>query len=137
MNAFNNDLFQDLIDLMNDTARDERVAALVITGTGKFCSSGADLKNSQLLFQQPPNEHQTHLAPPRRFMLTLLEYPKIIAAAVNGPAVGIACIMLLHFYLVHCRPNATFWAPLTRLALVPELCSSVTFRETMGSLQSH
>jgi enoyl-CoA hydratase/carnithine racemase len=39
---------------------------------------------------------------------------------------------LLHCDLVHCTPSATFWAPFTRLALVPELCSSVTFRETIG-----
>ena len=58
--------------------------------------------------------------------------PKILAAAVNGPAVGIAVTLLMHCDLVHCTSNATFWAPFTRLALVPELCSSVTFRETMG-----
>lgn len=65
-------------------------------------------------------------------MLALLSYPKLLCAAVNGPAVGIGTTLLLHCDLVFASPNTTLWAPFTRLALVPELCSSVTFQRTMG-----
>jgi peroxisomal 3,2-trans-enoyl-CoA isomerase len=65
-------------------------------------------------------------------MLSLIRFPKIFAAAVNGPAVGIAVTLLMHCDLVHCSNTATLWAPFTRLALVPELCSSATFIESHG-----
>jgi enoyl-CoA hydratase/carnithine racemase len=50
-------------------------------------------------------------------MMTLLSFPKIIAAAVNGPAIGIGVTLLFHCDLCYCTSNATFWIPFTRLAL--------------------
>jgi len=65
-------------------------------------------------------------------MMQLLSFPKLICAAINGPAVGIGVTLLLHCDICHCTPNATFWTPFTRIALVPEFCSSETMVETMG-----
>jgi enoyl-CoA hydratase/carnithine racemase len=135
MNAFNDDLYEDLIELMKETAADDRIAALVLTGTGKYFSSGADLKNG--MFTPESGGRRTLDKPAGRFMMAMITYPKLIAAAVNGPAVGIGVTLLMHCDLIHCSPTATFWAPFTRLALVPELCSSVTFRETMGQSKSN
>jgi enoyl-CoA hydratase/carnithine racemase len=50
-------------------------------------------------------------------MMTILSFPKIIAAAVNGPAIGIGVTLLFHCDLCYCTSNATFWIPFTRLAL--------------------
>jgi peroxisomal 3,2-trans-enoyl-CoA isomerase len=130
MNAFNDDMYEDLIDLMNATIEDDSIAAIVLTGTGEYFSSGADLKNGN--FHPEAGGRRTLQKPAGRFMMALIAYPKIIAAAVQGPAVGIAVTLLMHCDLVHASKVATFWAPFTRLALVPELCSSVTFRESMG-----
>jgi len=67
-----------------------------------------------------------------RFMMALLAFEKVFVAAVNGPAVGIGVTLLMHCDLVYCTGNATFWVPFTRIALVPEFCSSMTFVEAMG-----
>ena len=115
---------------MDLVANEPSLSAIVLTGTGPYFSSGADLKNGT--FEASPSGRQTRNLPGGRFMLALIQFPKILAAAVNGPAVGIACTLLLHCDLVHCSPTATFWAPFTRLALVPELCSSTTFIESHG-----
>lgn len=130
MNAFNDDMYEDLIDLMNGTIKDDSIAAIVLTGTGSYFSSGADLTNGN--FRPETGGRRTLEKPAGCFMMSLIGYPKIIAAAVQGPAVGIAVTLLMHCDLVHASKDATFWAPFTRLALVPELCSSVTFRESMG-----
>jgi enoyl-CoA hydratase/carnithine racemase len=106
------------------------LSAIVLTGMGKYFSSGADLKNPN--FDPESEGRETLMKPAGRFMMSLLSFPKIFAVAVNGPAVGIAVTMLMHADLVHCSDTATFWAPFTRLALVPELCSSVTFLESHG-----
>jgi len=115
---------------MEVVKNDPSLSAIVLTGTGPYFSSGADLKNGT--FESNPNGRHTRNLPAGRFMLALIDFPKILAAAVNGPAVGIACTLLLHCDLVHCSETATLWAPFTRLALVPELCSSTTFLETHG-----
>jgi enoyl-CoA hydratase/carnithine racemase len=130
MNAFNDDLYEDLIDIMSSAASDDSVAAMVLAGTGPYFSSGADLKGSH--FEPEPGGRRTLQKPAGRFMMALIGFPKVLAAAVHGPAVGIGATLLMHCDLVHFSPRATVWAPFTRLALVPELCSSVTFRESMG-----
>ena len=129
-NAFHDDLYLDLVDLLQEVADDSSIHALVLTGNGEFFSSGADVKGTS--FQPRPEGRNTLQLPAGRFMMALIRFPKVLVAAVQGPAVGIAVTLLLHCDLVLCTPNATFWAPFTRLALVPELCSSVTFAERMG-----
>jgi Delta3-Delta2-enoyl-CoA isomerase len=129
-NAINDEVYDDLIAALKLAASDDSLSAVVLTGSGDFFSSGADLRGGT--FSPEPGGRRTVQKPAGRFMLEVIAFPKLLAAAVNGPAVGIAVTLLMHCDLVHCTSNATFWAPFTRLALVPELCSSVTFRETMG-----
>lgn len=129
-NAIDDEVYDDLVDVLQRAASDDSLSAIVLTGSGDFFSSGADLRGGN--FSPEPGGRRTAQKPAGRFMLEIITFPKILAAAVNGPAVGIAVTLLMHCDLVHCASSATFWAPFTRLALVPELCSSVTFRETMG-----
>ena len=129
-NAINDQVYEDLIGILQQSKRDASVAAVVLTGSGDFFSSGADLKGGH--FAPEPGGRRTRHKPSGRCLLEILSFPKLLAAAVNGPAVGIAVTLLMHCDLVHCTPQATFWAPFARLALVPELCSSVTFLHTMG-----
>jgi enoyl-CoA hydratase/carnithine racemase len=136
-NAFNDDMYLDLLDLLHETSLDASIACIVLTGTGSYFSSGADLKsfkqNSNTSNEEESRRNTTMLQKPAgRFMMALLAYPKMICAAVQGPAVGIGVTLLLHCDLVHLSPNATLWIPFSRLALVPELCSSVVLRENMG-----
>jgi peroxisomal 3,2-trans-enoyl-CoA isomerase len=139
-NALNDDTYEDLIDVMHWIAKDSTCSAMVMTGTGSYFSSGADLKHAQNnnddddALAPTPGGRNTRERPSGRFMMTVLEFPKLLGAAVNGPAVGIGCTLLLHCDLVFCSddPKLYLWAPFTRLALVPEFCSSVTFVETMG-----
>lgn len=134
MHAFSDDLYEDLLDAMEASISDDNVAAFVLAGTGRYFSSGADIRSSNATHGQDPRGKERHALehPSGRFMMSLIGYPKLLAAAVQGPVVGIATTMLMHFDLVHASSRATFWAPFSRLALVPELCSSVTYREVMG-----
>lgn len=133
LNAFSDNMYQDLIDIMHYVKADDTLAAIVWTGTGRFFSSGADISESftqSKVFGKQPRVTETLSA--GRFMMELIHFPKIMAAAVNGPTVGIGTTALMHCDLVFCSHQATFWAPFSRLALVPELCSSVLFVESHG-----
>lgn len=65
-------------------------------------------------------------------MMAVLRFPKILVAAVNGPAVGIGVTLLPHCDLVYSSASATFWVPFLRIAVVPEFGSSLTFPRIMG-----
>jgi enoyl-CoA hydratase/carnithine racemase len=121
-NAFDDGLYTDLIHLLRISAEDDGIDAIVLTGTGTFFSSGADLSNFA--------ENSSTLS--AQFMKEMLNFPKVICAAVNGPAIGIGVTLLLHCDLCYCSCDATFWIPFTRIALVPEFCSSILLVERMG-----
>jgi peroxisomal 3,2-trans-enoyl-CoA isomerase len=137
-NAFNDDVYLDLIAILRQSAQDEDVTALVLTGMGSFFSSGADLSEKSSLHAVTPDKprEMAHL-PAGRFMVALIDFPKVICAAVNGPAVGIAATLLLHCDLVFCSTTASFWAPFARLALCPELASSISLCHVMGMAKAN
>jgi enoyl-CoA hydratase/carnithine racemase len=115
-NAISDDLYLDLIDVMVDVANDDSLACLILTGIGPYFSSGADLKSGSMI-SEDGSERDTLCLPAGKFMMTLIEFPKILAAAVNGPAIGIGVTLLLHCDLCFCSESTTIWAPFTRLAL--------------------
>lgn len=90
--------------------------------SGEYFSSGADLKNTNMIPDDDETTQPTFMKPAGRFMVAMLHFPKLICAAVNGPAVGIGVTLLLHCDLCFCTKNATFWTPFTRIALGKTLC---------------
>lgn len=116
-NAFSDNMYSDLTSMLKLAATDDTISAIVLTGTGPYFSSGADLKNMQLLPDDDGNRKPTLEKPAGQFMLAMMRFPKIIAAAVNGPTVGIGVTLLLHCDLCYSVKEATFWAPFTRLAI--------------------
>ena len=129
-NAFNDDLYLDLVDILRQAAVEDDISAVILTGMGDFFSSGADLSDLHTI--TPENRREMAHLPAGKFMVALVDFPKVICAAVNGPAVGIAATLLLHCDLVFCSKTASFWAPFARLALCPELASSITLTNVMG-----
>lgn len=135
-NAFSDDLYLDLVDVLQLAKVDDSISALVLTGDGDFFSSGADL-NGNFMPDEEGGSRDTLNLPAGKFMMALMGFPKLLGVAVQGPAVGIGVTLLFHFDLCFCTPQATFWAPFTRLALVPEFCSSTTFVEAMGQAKAN
>lgn len=115
-NAFDYALYDALSAALERAAADERILVAVVTGAGDYFSSGADLKAADM------PETSAARSPVGRFMQTVLQFPKILVAAVNGPAVGIGTTLLPHCDMSFACESATFWAPFSRIAVVPEFC---------------
>ena len=73
----------------------------------------------------------------RNFVASFIEYPKVMVAAINGPAVGIAATILPLFDAVFMSDQATLWTPFASTAQAPEGCSSYTFPNLMGKAKAN
>ena len=71
----------------------------------------------------------------RNFMASIIEYPKVLVAAVNGPAIGIAATMLGIFDAVYLSDQALLRTPFVSTAQAPEGCASYTFPRIMGRVK--
>ncbi|CAB9524470.1 CoA delta isomerase 2, mitochondrial [Seminavis robusta] len=133
-NALNDDVYEDLIEVLEQAKNDPSIAAVVWTGAGTYFSSGADVNDGHFETANKKKAVTESILqkPGGRFMIAIVSFPKVLCAAVQGPVIGIAATALMQCDLVFFSDKAFFWAPFSRLALVPELTSSATFLETMG-----
>jgi len=134
-NAFNAQMYDGLARLLNEAAVDDRVVITALTGAGDCYSSGNDMADSLQHFAggnglDGIKESCNRI---RNFISAFIDYPKILVAVVNGPAVGIAVTTLGLCDVVYVSDKASFLTPFTKLGLVAEGCSSYTFPKIMGS----
>ena len=73
----------------------------------------------------------------RNYVACFIEYPKLLVAAVNGPAVGISATVLGLCDAVFMSESATIRTPFASTAQAPEACSSYTFPRIMGRAQAN
>lgn len=85
-NAFDDDLVSALQAALKQASRDPQVRCVLLTGAGKFFSTGRDLKGVSLEGQESFREHLLKTFNPIILQIRSLEKPVI--AAINGPVAG-------------------------------------------------
>jgi len=134
-NSFTDLQYEDLIRILALAGKEDSIDAIVISGQGKYFTSGADIGSFFGLadyLEEDETQGAILKTPAARFMTAMIDFEKVLVAAVNGPAIGIGVTLLPHCDLVYCTENSTFWTPFSRIAIVPEFSSSVLFVEAMG-----
>jgi peroxisomal 3,2-trans-enoyl-CoA isomerase len=134
-NSINHITYKELLESLKEAQHDPDIRVVVVTGKGAYYSSGHDLKS--LSKDVSPQESmivalQRHMDITREFIRVLIDFDKILIAAVNGPAVGIMVTTMTLYDFVYVAQSATFMTPFTRLAFCPEGCSSILFPLLMG-----
>jgi enoyl-CoA hydratase/carnithine racemase len=119
-------MYGAMADALESANHDAAVRVVVIQGHESIFSAGNDIGD---FLNKPPS---TTDSPVFRFMRGLSSFPKVIVAAVCGPAVGIGTTLLLHCDLVYAGDNAAFSLPFVNLGLCPELASSFLLPQLMG-----
>jgi enoyl-CoA hydratase/carnithine racemase len=124
-NALTRGTMADLGAIIRAAENDDDVWVFFLTSAvpGVF-SSGADITAGSM---SDPAVGFDELAQ------AIYSFSKLFAIAVPGIAVGVGVTILPHADLVWCSDSATFFTPFGRLALVPEMASSVTFPALMGA----
>ncbi len=123
-NAMDDDMRVDLVEALDQVARDKAIKALVLTGSGKAFCAGGDIRSMQQRAQAPVGEvafngwarqQRTHHA-----VSLLHALPKPTIAAVNGAAAGLGADIAMCCDFVMASSSAVFaWTYVLR-GLIPD-----------------
>lgn len=125
-NAFSSQMYEAVTAILNNDAQDDSVVITILTGEGDYYSSGNDLSTMDI---QNMDEAWKRIY---SFVNAFIQYPKLLIAVVNGPAIGIAVTTLALCDVVYASDKATFSTPFVKLGFCAEGCSSYTFARIMG-----
>ncbi|KAI8962754.1 ClpP/crotonase [Daldinia sp. FL1419] len=121
-------------------ARDD-IYITVITGKGRYFSAGADVSvgAKKPSADSDPAEKDAYLYWLRNFATNnlnltraLYTHPKILVAALNGPAVGLSAAMTAHADFVYCAPHTFLLMPFSSLGLFAEGGASYAVVQRLG-----
>jgi enoyl-CoA hydratase/carnithine racemase len=129
-NALTRLMMRALADAFAEADGDPCIRAILLDSAGPFFCAGADLAGLSSGALEEGND------PGFDFFVQLAKSRKPLVCAVQGPAIGMAVTMLLHFDLVFAAPSATFRTPFADLGLTPEGGSSFLMPERMGIAQA-
>lgn len=93
-NAVNEELHHAFAVIWRRLAGDPDVRAVVITGVGKAFSAGGDMEMFGRLIEDT-DARSSQFAEARTVFLEIINFPKPLVSAVNGPAVGLGCSIAL------------------------------------------
>ncbi|KAJ9478318.1 3,2-trans-enoyl-CoA isomerase [Pseudozyma hubeiensis] len=124
------------------------IIVTIFTGKGRYFSAGANVKDPSRTLPDHVAHADSNTAEGKaiiadfyagrahagqgKLALALRNHPKILIAALNGPAVGLSAAILSHCDLVYAYDDFFFFTPFMSLALVAEGLTSVTFIQKMG-----
>ncbi|KAL1517356.1 hypothetical protein ABEB36_001127 [Hypothenemus hampei] len=123
-NALNKTMYQDLTEILNKDAQNDDIVITILTGEGEYYSSGNDLKSAF-------NEGLS-LAEPKSLIQAFIDYPKLLIAVINGPAIGIAATTATLCDIVYASDRAYFSTPFLQLGLCAEGTSSYGYPRILG-----
>ena len=138
-NALSRQMLADLMQALDDLHQERKVRAVILTGAGTAFCAGMDLSEMQATAQQPDSQLQWHqdAVQYRELIDKLLQFPKPIIAAVNGPAIAGGAGLVLASDVVIGTPEAKFGLPEPRRGIVAGLVSPLLVFRVGGSHSSN
>jgi enoyl-CoA hydratase/carnithine racemase len=126
LNAFTEEMLEELLEALDLTDADDDVRAVIFTGSGRAFCAGADLGRGGDTFKRDdePFSLERHADGGGRLTLRLFDSAKPLIAAVNGPAVGVGVTMTLPMDVRLAADSARFGFVFAKRGIVPEACSS-------------
>ena len=122
LNAFTPAMSLELFDRLRELRDDDTVRVIILTGTGRAFSSGADLgalaAPGQLGRSAEVGAERVRAAGLRSE--ELMDYPKPTIAAVNGVAAGFACGLAFACDVILAAESARFAMTFSKIGYVPD-----------------
>jgi enoyl-CoA hydratase/carnithine racemase len=131
LNAFNPQVMQDLLDVLDRADADDEVRVVLVTGAGRGFCAGADVSSGRGAF-----DHRAagawHRDTGGRVALRLYSCTKPVIAAVNGAAVGVGASLTLPMDIRLASERARFGFVFARRGIVPESAASWFLPRAVG-----
>ena len=127
MNTFSGQMLKDILELLDESEKDDDIRAVIFTGSGKAFCAGADLSSGEDTFDMSDKGNaETEVKRDTGGILTLrlFDFKKPLIAAINGAAVGVGVTMTLPMDVRICSEKAKFGFVFAKRGIVPEACSS-------------
>src|SRR5580700_6895395 len=120
LNALSNELISAMMDALDGIELDHAIRAIVVTGTGRAFSSGADIAAFQRHLETAPAEAVVHFMRPGHQMTRRVEsFPKPIIAAVNGLAFGGGCELVEACHIALAAEETRFSKAEIKIGIIP------------------
>lgn len=121
LNSFIGDMRDRIADALEELGSDEAVRVVVVTGRGRAFCSGADVGYlSELVEGERMEEARSLVEAGRRVARTVVEAPKPVIAALNGPAAGGGANLALACDVRIASERAAIGQTFTRIGLHPD-----------------
>jgi enoyl-CoA hydratase/carnithine racemase len=111
---------------------DDGLSAVVITGSGHVFSAGADIRGDAGMSALEAGNRRAMIV--RQMLVAVLDFPKPLVAAVNGPAVGAGCMLALLCDAIVASDRAHFSLPEIDLGMPSPLALAVVECVASGAL---
>lgn len=131
LNAFNMTMHEEVYDALNRAAEDETVRCIVLKGSGKGFSAGADLGAID------PSEEEPDLGKflrktYNRLLMRMVEVEKPIVASLHGPVYGAGLGVALACDFRIAAAGSTYCMAFIKIGLVPDAGTSFFLPRLMG-----
>src|SRR5438132_10905409 len=134
LNAFGGPMREEILDVLDAVAADDRIRVLVVTGEGRGFSAGGDIDYlKQLRETKDEQGFRVVLATGRKITRTMRSLWKPVIAAVNGPCAGAGFSFALGCDMRIASEAATFGASFARIGLHPDWGGSWYLPRLVGS----
>lgn len=124
-NALNRQMLTDLSQAFTDLHGEKQVRAVILIGGGAAFCAGMDLLEMQQTAAEPDAQEQWYndSVQYQQLLEQMLQFPKPIIAAVNGPAIAGGAGLLLASDLVVATSTAKFGLPEPKRGIVAGIVS--------------
>jgi methylglutaconyl-CoA hydratase len=138
-NALSRQLIADLLQALDDLHQERKVRAVILTGSGSAFCAGMDLAEMHETSQQPVAQQQWYedAVQYRELIDKLLQFPKPIIAAVNGPAIAGGMGLVLASDIVVATQEARFGLPEPKRGIVAGMVSPLLVFRVGASHAAH
>ncbi len=110
LNAFDQQMHDELPEALEFARDDADSDVIVLTGAGRAFSAGGDFAHIEMNAQDPERfDHEISMA--RRIVMSLLETDKPIICRLNGHAVGLGATIALLCDIIYADQNAKIGDP--------------------------
>lgn len=114
LNSLSNEVYSELIDVMKIADKDTNIKCIIITGSLRAFSPGADAKDMEDM-----NFSKAYLSSMHFVRQNVVQSRKPMIAAVNGYCLAGGCELAMMCDIIVAGQNAKFGQPEINLAIIP------------------